>query len=118
MHLGEFSLSLAVKDIQASRTFYEKLSFEVIDGNQSDGWLILQNGDTRIGLFQGMFEDNLLAFFPRDVRAIQAHLKAQGITLTREADEGDGPTHITLVDPDGNPIMFDQIPEDYKPLAQ
>lgn len=118
MNLGRFSLSLAVKDIAVSRTFYEKLSFKVIDGKQSDGWLILQSGDTVIGLFQGMFDKNMLTFNPKDVRAIQAHLKKEGITLTQEAKGDSGPTHITLADPDGNPIMFDQFPEDYTPKGE
>jgi len=114
MELGQFSVSLVVKDIAASRAFYEKLSFEVIDGKQKDGWLIMQSGSTVIGLFQGMFERNLLTFNPKDVRAIQKHLKEQGVSLIEEAEDGDGPAHITMVDPDGNPIMFDQHPTDYK----
>lgn len=118
MNLGKFSLSLTVKDIAASRAFYEKLTFKVIDGNQTEGWLILQSGDTVIGLFQDKFDRNLLTFNPTDVRAIQAHLKAQGIELIQEADEGEGPAHMTLVDPDGNPILFDQHPEDYVPSGE
>lgn len=114
MNLGQFSLSLTVKDIAASRAFYEKLTFEVIDGKQDDGWLIMRSGETVIGLFQGMFEKNLLTFNPKDVRAIQKHLKAQGITLITEADGESGPAHITLEDPDGNPIMFDQHADDYE----
>jgi len=118
MNLGKFSLSLAVQDIAKSRAFYEKLTFKVIDGNQDEGWLILQSGDTVIGLFQGMFEKNLLTFNPKDVRAIQAHLKEQGIDLIEEAKGDEGPAHITMVDPDGNPIMFDQHPEDYVPSGE
>lgn len=118
MDLGKSSISLAVKDIVASRAFYEKLTFKVIDGNQADGWLILRSGDTTVGLFQGMFERNMLTFQPKDVRAIQTHLKAEGIELIKEAEAGEGPEHITLVDPDGNPILFDQIPEDYQPNPQ
>lgn len=118
MNLGTFSVSLTVKDIAASRAFYEKLTFTVIDGNQADGWLILQSGEAKIGLFQEMFDKNLLTFNPKDVRAIQAHLKSQGITLIKEAEAGEGPEHITLVDPDGNPIMFDQHPEDYVPSGE
>ena len=79
------------------------------------GWLILRSGDTVIGLFQGMFDKNLLTFNPKDVRAIETHLKEQGIELTEEAKGETGPAHITMVDPDGNPIMFDQHPEDYEP---
>lgn len=118
MNLGTFSLSLTVKDIATSRAFYEKLTFKVIDGNQDDGWLILQSGSTVIGLFQGMFEKNLMTFNPKDARAIQAHLKQQGVTLIKETEGESGPTHLTLEDPDGNPIMFDQHPEDYAPQGE
>ncbi|MCB0113604.1 MAG: VOC family protein [Caldilineaceae bacterium] len=115
MNLGTFSVSLAVADLPASRAFYEKLGFEAIDGQPDEGWIILRNGDTHIGLFQKMFEKNILTFNPTDVRAIQAQLKAQGIQLIEEAAPGDGPTHITLLDPDGNPILIDQHPADYEP---
>lgn len=121
MHLGNFSVSLAVKDLSASRTFYEKLGFEVIGGKAEQNWLILQNGDNTIGLFQGMFPKNCLTFNPgwnaraerldkfTDVRAIQRHLKEQGLTLTTEADETTtGPASLSLLDPDGNPILIDQ----------
>lgn len=118
MDLGQFSLSLAVKDIAASRAFYESLTFEVIDGNQDDGWLILRSGDTVIGLFQGMFEKNMMTFNPKDARAIQTHLKQQGVTLVKEAEGEAGPTHIVLADPDGNPIMFDQHADDYVPRGE
>lgn len=113
MELGQFSVSLTVKDIAVSRAFYEKLGFKAIDGNQAENWLILKNGDVVIGLFQGMFEKNLLTFNPKDVRAIEKHLKAQGVDLIEEAKGDEGPAHITLVDPDGNPILFDQHPDDY-----
>ncbi len=121
MRLGNFSVSLAVKDIGASRAFYEKLGFRVMGGDQSQNWLIMQNDQATIGLFQGMFEKNLLTFNPgwdrnaatladfEDVREVQRRLKAQGLTLTSEADEGtSGPASITLIDPDGNPILVDQ----------
>ena len=121
MDLGAFSVSLSVKDIEASRAFYEKLGFEPIGGNADDHWLILRNGDHVIGLFQGMFEHNILTFNPgwdqqcnetesfTDVREIQRKLKAQGVVLNEEADESStGPAHITLVDPDGNPVLVDQ----------
>ena len=121
MKLGAFSVSLAVKDIAASREFYEKLGFEVIMGDQSQNWLILRNGETTIGLFQGMFERNTLTFCPgwnsqaeplpkfADVREIQRHLKAAGLTLMSEADESTtGPASLMLIDPDGNPILIDQ----------
>ena len=110
MDLGHFSVSLAVKDIKASRAFYEKLGFEVIDGDEAQNWLILRNGDAKIGLFQGMFDHNILTFNPSDARAIQRKLKAEGVTLTLEADEAaTGPAHITLTDPDGNAILIDQF---------
>ncbi|MCE7938552.1 glyoxalase [bacterium] len=121
MELGAFSVSLAVRDIAASRAFYEKLGFKTLGGDQSQGWLILRNGTTTIGLFHGMFEKNLLTFNPgwdaeaqplarfADVRDIQRHLKAQGVALATEADEGTtGPAHIVVVDPDGNEILIDQ----------
>ncbi len=121
MHLGAFSISLAVKDIHASKTFYEQLGFTTLGGNMDQNWLILKNGDAIIGLFQGMFEGNIITFNPGwdqnaqniepfdDVRAIQNHLKASGITLSTEADESTtGPAHITLTDPDGNAILIDQ----------
>ncbi|MGE4071649.1 MAG: VOC family protein [Lysobacterales bacterium] len=121
MKLGAFSISLAVKDIAASRAFYEKLGFSVFGGNQEHNWLILKNGDHLIGLFQGMFERNALTFNPgwdqnaqaldeyTDVRELQRQLKAQGVTLTSEADENStGPAHIAMLDPDGNPVLIDQ----------
>lgn len=121
MQLGAFSVSLAVKDIAASKAFYEKLGFTSMGGDQNQGWLILKNGSTVIGLFQGMFEKNILTFNPgwdqnaqnvaefTDVRSIQQHLQAQGITLLQRADENStGPAHIVLEDPDGNQIMLDQ----------
>lgn len=112
MNLGTFSVSLAVKDIAASRKFYETLGFSVIDGNQDDNWLILQNGEAKVGLFQEMFEKNILTFNPRtgdtEVRDIQAKLKAAGIALVVEAKDDNDPAHIVFYDPDGNQIMIDQ----------
>ena len=121
MDLGAFSVSLSVKDIEASREFYEKLGFEPVGGNIDDNWLILRNGDHVIGLFQGMFDKNMLTFNPgwnqqsretdpfTDVREIQRMLKEQGVELYGEADEtSKGPASITLFDPDGNPILIDQ----------
>ena len=109
MNLGTFSVSLTVKDLQASRTFYEALGFSQIAGNAEENWLIMQNGDANIGLFQGMFDRNILTFNPTDVRGIQAALKEKGIELTLEADPNTtGPAHATLVDPDGNPVLIDQ----------
>lgn len=121
MQLGNFSVSLAVKDIAASRAFYETLGFVVRGGNQDQNWLVLRNGNTVIGLFQGMFERNMLTFNPgwdvdkntlenfTDVRELQRALKAQGIALDPEADEtGSGPGYFMMTDPDGNPILVDQ----------
>ncbi len=121
MNLGNFSISLAVKDIAASRQFYEKFGFSVFGGKQEENWLIMKNGDHLIGLFQGMFEKNALTFNPgwdsnasrldsfSDVRELQRQLKAAGVQLTAEADEStSGPAFISAVDPDGNPILIDQ----------
>ncbi len=121
MQLGSFSISLAVKDIAASKAFYQKLGFEVFGGEESQNWLILKNGMHVIGLFQGMFEKNILTFNPgwdqeaqpleafEDVRELQRRLKEQGVALASEADEDStGPASFTLLDPDGNPILFDQ----------
>jgi len=121
MELGTFSISLAVKDIEASRSFYEKFGFKVFAGDASQNWLILKNGDHVIGLFQGMFEKNILTFNPgwdnnaqqiasfTDVRDLQRQLKAQGVQLQQEADESTtGPSSFIAVDPDGNPIFVDQ----------
>ena len=121
MNLGAFSISLAVKDLAASRAFYEKLGFEQVGGDPAQNWLILRNRETTIGLFQGMFERNMLTFNPgwssqaeplsqfEDVRDIQRRLKHSGLQLTSEADESTtGPASLTLVDPDGNPVLLDQ----------
>ena len=121
MELGAFSISLAVKDIEASRAFYEKFGFEAFAGDISQKWLIMKNGDHAIGLFQGMFERNTLTFNPgwdsnaqaldsfTDIRDLQRHLKEQGVELVSEADEStNGPASFVVVDPDGNPILVDQ----------
>jgi catechol 2,3-dioxygenase-like lactoylglutathione lyase family enzyme len=121
MELGAFSVSLAVSDIKASKTFYEKLGFEVFGGDILQNWLILKNGDHVIGLFQGMFEKNTLTFNPgwdsngrkldvfTDIRDLQRHLKGQGLEFLSEADESTtGPASFVIVDPDGNPILVDQ----------
>ena len=121
MELGNFSVSLAVKDIEASKLFYEKLGFTVFMGNQAQKWLIMKNGDHVIGLFQGMFDKNILTFNPgwnsdaqkletfTDVRELQRQLKAHGVKPVTEADETTtGPASFTIVDPDGNTILIDQ----------
>ncbi len=121
MELGTFSISLAVKDIAASRAFYEKLGFKDFGGDITQNWLIMKNGDTVIGLFQGMFDKNMLTFNPgwdssaqpvedfTDVRKIQRQLKEQGVEFAREADEStQGPEYFIVVDPDGNPVLVDQ----------
>jgi catechol 2,3-dioxygenase-like lactoylglutathione lyase family enzyme len=121
MELGNFSLSLAVKDIRVSLAFYEMLGFKPVGGQLAQNWVVLQNGSTKIGLFQGMFPRNLMTFNPgwgpdgqalerfQDVRELQRALKAQGLTMTVAADEGtQGPAHFVITDPDGNPLLFDQ----------
>ena len=121
MDLGAFSVSLAVKDLAASKAFYEKFGFKSFAGNAEQNWLILKNGDHVIGLFQGMFEKNILTFNPgwdqnaqkvasfTDVRELQRQLKAQGVELMQQADESTtGPASFIAVDPDGNPILVDQ----------
>lgn len=121
MELGAFSISLAVKDIEASKAFYEKLGFTAFGGDVSQHWLILKNGAHAIGLFQGMFDRNMLTFNPgwsqdaqplehyTDVRELQRQLKALGVELVSEADENTtGPASFVAVDPDGNPILVDQ----------
>ena len=121
MDLGAFSVSLAVKDLGASKAFYEKLGFEQFGGHAEQGWLIMKSGDHVIGLFQGMFEHNILTFNPgwdqngtdldsfTDVRDIQRALKERGVELNSEADETtEGPASLMLSDPDGNQILIDQ----------
>ena len=121
MELGAFSVSLAVEDLEASRVFYEKFGFEVVGGDASQNWQILRNGGHTIGLFQGMFDKNILTFNPgwdgeaqpldtfTDVRELQRELKAKGVQLASEADEnGTGPASFVALDPDGNPILVDQ----------
>jgi lactoylglutathione lyase len=121
MELGAFSVSLAVRDLDASRSFYEKFGFEAFAGDAAQNWLMMRNGDHVIGLFQGMFERNLLTFNPgwdgharelasfTDVRELQRELKSRGVALVNEADEGtSGPASFVAVDPDGNPILVDQ----------
>ena len=121
MELGNFSVSLTVKDIKASKSFYEKLDFKEVGGKLEENWIVLQNGNARIGLFQGMFDKNIMTFNPgwtkdketlkdfQDVRELQRTLKARGITMAPEADETtEGPAHFMVTDPDGNTLLFDQ----------
>ena len=121
MELGAFSVSLTVKDIKASKAFYEKLGFHSPGGDVAENWAILKNGNCVIGLFQGMFERNILTFNPGwdqnaqpletyvDVREVQQMLKEQGVDIQQEIEEGTtGPASFTVIDPDGNPILFDQ----------
>lgn len=122
LELGAFSVSLNVADLDASREFYGHLGFEVAGGSPEEQYLILKNGETTIGIFHGMFEENILTFNPgltnrmeqvedfTDVREIQQHLEDRGVTLVQRAEQDStGPAHITLVDPDGNPILIDQF---------
>jgi len=121
MELGAFSISLAVKNLQESRSFYEKLGFSVFAGEESQNYLIMKNGDSLIGLFQNMFEGNILTFNPgwdqnagnvgsfTDVRALHQHLKSQGIEIAHNGIQGEsGPSSFSVVDPDGNSILIDQ----------
>lgn len=121
MQLGAFSISLAVKDLAKSKAFYEKLGFSKMEGDEEQNWLVLKNGSTVIGLFQGMFEKNMLTFNPgwdqganplerfTDVRQLQADLKTKNVHLESEVDEkGSGPGSFVVIDPDGNPILVDQ----------
>lgn len=121
MKLGAFSISLTVKDIKESKKFYESIGFESFGGDITQNWLILKNGDTVIGLFQGMFDKNMLTFNPgwdqkaqkidnfEDIREIQKEYEAKGIKFISKADEkSTGPASFLIVDPDGNPILFDQ----------
>lgn len=121
MALGAFSISLAIKDIGSSRTFYEKLGFSVFGGDQEQNWLIMKNGSTRIGLFQGMFEKNAMTFNPgwdsdtntltafTDVRRIRKMLAASGVDMVdANLETPEGPGHIAVEEPDGNRILIDQ----------
>ena len=121
MKLGAFSVSLAVKDIKASKAFYEKFGFSKFGGSEAHNWLIMKNGDHIVGLFQGMFEKNMLTFNPgwdqnagkvegfTDVRELQKQLKAAGLAFLTQADESStGPASFMVLDPDGNPVLVDQ----------
>jgi lactoylglutathione lyase len=121
MKLGAFSISLSVKDINKSKTFYENLGFEALGGDITQNWLIMKNESTVIGIFQGMFEKNILTFNPgwnqnaesldsfTDIRDLQKQLKEKGVKMLTEADENsEGPASFTIEDPDGNPILVDQ----------
>jgi len=121
MELGTFSISLSVKDIEESKRFYQKIGFEKVGGDQSQNWLILRNGDHTIGLFQGMFEGNIMTFNPgwdkncktldsyTDVRELLKEFELQGVDITQKSINGEsGPSSISIQDPDGNPILIDQ----------
>lgn len=120
MELGCFSISLAVKDLSQSKAFYETLGFSVFQGKEEEGWLIMQNGSSNIGLFQGMFDRNILTFNPgwdqsatnlssfEDIRGLQEKLKTAGVTLDSEVEGQEGPGSLMLTDPDGNTILIDQ----------
>ena len=121
MRLGCFSISLAVKDLQKSKEFYEKIGFEVFAGAESQNFLIMKNGDTNIGLFQDMFERNILTFNPGwnqnaenidsfdDVRELKKHFESKGIDVVQDSISGEsGPSSFSIIDPDGNPILIDQ----------
>lgn len=120
MHLGNFSISLTVKNVQASKDFYGKLEFVQILGNAEQGWAIMKNGSTNIGLFHGASDRNMLTFNPRwgqdgkpdetfeDIRTIQARLKRAGIDAGADIEGAQGPASFTITDPDGNPVLFDQ----------
>lgn len=121
LDLGVFSLSLAVADLDVSATFYEKLGFVEVGGSRADSYLILKNGETTLGIFHGMFEQNILTFNPgltprmeqldefTDVRVIQRRLQDAGLELAEVVEPDSGPGHVSLVDPDGNPILIDQF---------
>lgn len=121
MELGAFSVSLAVKNIAKSKEFYENLGFAEIGGEESQNWLILRNGEHTLGLFQGMFENNILTFNPgwdknnqkldsfMDIRDIHQQLKSQGVEMVQESLTGKtGPSSFAILDPDGNSILIDQ----------
>lgn len=120
MHLGNFSVSLTVKDIRASKDFYEKIGFAQVHGEVAQGWAIMKNGSAKVGLFQGMFDRNLLTFNPgwdedgnpdgisQDIRAIQSRIGKAGIDVGPAIDSAAGPANFMITDPDGNPILFDQ----------
>ncbi|MGB7338933.1 MAG: VOC family protein [Phototrophicaceae bacterium] len=110
MQLGQFSVSLTVKNLKVSRAFYEQLGFSVIGGSEEENYLILrsENNEAVVGLFYGMFERNILTFNPLDVRSVQKTLKGNGISFEEDLDEGTSPASFVLTDPDGNPILFDQ----------
>lgn len=111
MDLGLFSLSLAVKNIEVSKEFYEALGFEAMTscGSIEEKWLIMKNGQTMIGLFEGMFEENILTFNPSDVRSVQEKLAAHGVNIDVPVKGDNGPGHCIVKDPDGNTLMFDQF---------
>lgn len=111
MELGRFSVSLNVKDIEISKQFYQSLGFEVVAGDQSQNWLVLQNGEARIGLFQKMLEQNILTFNPKDIKPIHKKLDEMGVDYSRQMGGEDYPKMALFKDPDGNEILIDQHDE-------
>lgn len=108
MDLGRFSISLAVKDLKKSQAFYEAIGFAMVAGEPEKNWVILQNGEAKVGLFQGMFENNLMTFNPKDARAIEKAVVDAGYDVDSKTGPGEGPTHFMMRDPDGNQILVDQ----------
>lgn len=108
LDLGTFSISLAVKDVAVSMKFYETLGFQRVDGDPAQNWVIVQNGEAKIGLFAGMFDANIITFNPKDARGVQEVLRASGYAIEKPAEGDEGPTHLVVRDPDGNMILVDQ----------
>ncbi|AVX05850.1 VOC family protein [Maritalea myrionectae] len=108
MELGRFSVSLNVKDIEVSKQFYQNLGFEIVAGDQAQNWLVLQNGDAKVGIFQGMFEQNIMTFNPKDIKPIHKKLDEMGVDYSRQMGGEDYPKMALFKDPDGNDILIDQ----------
>ena len=107
--VGHFSISLAVADLAKARAFYETLGFSVLDGKAEERWLIMKNGEAKIGLFQGMFEENLITFNPPDARSLERRLKDAGHCMVAGTEGDDGPCSCLVKDPDGNLVLIDQF---------
>ncbi|MCF4097308.1 VOC family protein [Maritalea mediterranea] len=108
MELGRFSISLNVKDIEVSKQFYQNLGFDIVAGDQAQNWLIMQNGEAKIGLFQGMFEQNIITFNPKDIAPVHQKLDEMGVDYSRQMGGQDFPKMAMFKDPDGNNILVDQ----------